>query len=135
MSDNWDQLTGFDDWSRKLDELLDASVDAIRTDSINGRVDVQKRLREFRINSPNEFSRRLDEIAGEAILDIFRATLEESLQAISARSDELQQYLRDLRAVTDTNRRAASFINLESPAAIATSLTDAMAAVKGALGL
>ncbi len=72
----------------------------------------------------------MDEIAGDAIDDIFRATLEESLQSIANRSSALDGYIRDIQAVTQTANRQASLISLETPRTIAVGLTEVMGEIK-----
>ena len=131
MSINWDDYKGFEDWSGLLDQLLDEATAAIKVDDIDKRVEVQKKLRLFTRKSPNEFSRKLDEIATQAINDIFMQTLEESIQAISSRSSELDSYVKDIQAVTGRARRTGAIISLETPQSIAEGLTKLVGEVKG----
>ena len=131
MSINWDDYKGFEDWSELLDQLLDEATAVIKVDDINKRVEVQKKLRLFTRKSPNKFSRKLDEIATKAIKDIFMQTLNESIQAISSRSSELDSYVKDIQAVTGQAKQAGAIINLETPMSIATSLTELVGEVKG----
>lgn len=135
MGDNWDSIKGFDGWSNKLNELLEAAAACLESDDVKARVKVQKRLREFYLKSPNEFSRKLDEIAREAILNINSETTAQSLQAIVQRTNDLDQYTKDIKSITEGANRSASLISLESPQAIVNTLTDTIAAAKQIKGV
>ena len=51
---NWSTLNTFEDWAGKLDELLEAGNQALLNDDVNKQIEVQKTLRAFRKESPNE---------------------------------------------------------------------------------
>ncbi len=132
MSDNneWDAIDGFEGWAARLEQLLAEAEAAVKTDDIDRRVEVQRKLRQFRHHSPNTYCQKLDAIALQAIEDIFRATFMESLQAISQRSDELNQYVKHIRAVTEHAQRSASLINFSTPEAAVLTLTELVNSIR-----
>lgn len=54
----------------------------------------------------------------------------ESLQAISQRSDELNQYVKHIRAVTEHAQRSASLINFSTPEAAVLTLTELVNSIR-----
>jgi len=71
MSDNneWDAIDGFEGWAARLEQLLAEAEAAVKTDDIDRRVEVQRKLRQFRHHSPNTYCQKLDAIALQAIED------------------------------------------------------------------
>jgi len=128
---DFDSLRSFEDWSGALDRLLAEAERVIREGDNNERVKVQQELRAFRRKSPPTTAlTRLDAVAREAVRDIAIQSVDEALIAIADRSNELDDLILELRSAAGAANRSASLINLESPTAIATSLTETIGAFK-----
>ena len=127
---NWSTLNTFEDWAGKLDELLDAGDQALRSDDVSRQIEVMKTLRAFRRESPNDTCRRLDEIAKQAVLDMAASSLQAGIGGIAARSAELDDYLRDVNLAASETRRTASWLSLETPTEVSKSLTEMIGALK-----
>lgn len=127
---DWSNLKNFDDWASALDGLLEQGHAALRADDVNGQVEVQKLLRAFRQNSPNEYCRRLDEIAEQAVLDIAAGSVHAGIQGIAARSAELDGFVKDIRSTTVHTQRITGWLSLENPRETAKSLTEVVLAFK-----
>ena len=119
----WEDLRGFDDWARKLDELLEEARQAL--DDQASPVGIQRRLRAFRMESPlGPRFERLNRIAAKAVSDIAAQTFAQAAEGIAARSNELDDAVREIEGMAHEIRRVAGRISLESPRAIVSSLTN-----------
>jgi hypothetical protein len=114
MSINWDSLNRFEDWASALHELLAAATDSIMSGDVAERVEAQKELNNFIIQSPNAVAGELDNIAKGAINDIFQTAVDEALASISSRTAALAMHVKTVRAVTLETEAAAKSIKLES---------------------
>lgn len=123
MTIQWDSLSSFDDWSEALKKLLSDAAAAIKGQDIGMRVNVQRQLNDFIDESPNALASELDEIARRAIEDIFRATLEEALAGIAARSAELSRHVKIIDAVTTSAVKDSKSIRLETASKAVSSAT------------
>lgn len=127
---DWNSLRNFDDWANALDELLEQGHAALRADDVNQQVQVQKLLRAFRQKSPNEYCRKLDEIAERAVLDIAAGSLQTGIKGIAERSAELDGFVKDIRSTTVHTQRITGWLSLENPRETAKSLTEVVLAFK-----
>ena len=89
----WDDIEGFESWSRKLRSLLDAAADAAKQTNHDSRFAMSERLTEFVENSfPNdEKIRALDDIASKAAIGLLEQNVDERLKSIVTRNTELAQ--------------------------------------------
>lgn len=125
----FDGLTGFDDWSTKLHEILAATRQAAMSGDLASYAVALDRLVGFVDESPEELD-DLDDIAREAINDLGEQQAEQLAAAIASRSAELATLTKKVAAITGGASKSARWISLESPAAIARSLTDGLVAFK-----
>ncbi len=114
MSINWDSLSTFEDWAGTLHKLLATATDSIQSGDVTERVEAQKQLNDFIIQSPNAIAGELDNIAKNAINDIFKTALDEALAGISARTADLAMHVKTVKAVTSEAENRARSIRLES---------------------
>lgn len=114
MSINWDSLSTFEDWAGVLHELLATATGSITSGDITERVEAQKKLNDFIIQSPNAIAGELDNIAKNAINDIFITAIDEALASISSRTADLAIHVKTVKAVTQEAENAAKSIKLES---------------------
>lgn len=114
MSINWDSLNTFEDWASALHELLTTATDSIKSGDVTERVEAQKQLNDFIIQSPNAVAGELDNIAKNAINDIFQTAVDEALASIPSRTADLAMHVKTVKAVTLAAVTAAKSIKLES---------------------
>lgn len=114
MSIDFDSLDTFDDWSGALKKLLDQAAASIRSGDIAERVEAQRQLDDFTLESPNAIAAELDDIARKAIDDIFSATSDEALKSIASRSAELARHTKIIGGIAKQAQNAAKSIRLES---------------------
>ena len=113
MSINWDSLNTFEDWAGALHELLAIATDSIKSGDLAERVKAQRNLNDFIIQSPNAIAGELDNIAKNAINDIFLTAVDEALASISSRTAQLAMHVKTVKAVTLEAENAAKSIRLE----------------------
>jgi hypothetical protein len=126
MSIDWDSLNTFTDWSKTLHELLSQASQAIQSRDIDRKVGVQKELNQFIVHSPNDIARQLDDIASNAVTDIFNATFEDALSSIASRTSELTIHTKTVLAATKEAEKAAKSIRLETATKVIHSATEAV---------
>lgn len=137
MSIDWDSLKDFKDWSGALRGLLDEAREALKADDIGRRVAAQEQLNAFIDHSPNAVAGKLDEIAGQAIDDLFAGTLQEALASIGKRTAELARYTKEVGAAAADAHRDAASIRLDTARGAVDAITEAiqaMSALRTSLG-
>jgi hypothetical protein len=112
MSRDWDAVQGFEGWAAVLDELLQKAGRAAEGGSADDRRAAQDALDEFIDRSPNAVARRLDDVARDAMRDLFLATVEERVGAIAQRTAALRGYVKDVQAAAEGARQDAATIRL-----------------------
>jgi hypothetical protein len=113
---------GADGWARALAELLEQARAAAEGGALDARVKAQKDLEEFRGASPNATAGKLDDLAREAMRDLFLRGAGESATSIASRSAELKLYVKDVQGAAAGARADAAAIRM-------TSVKDAIDAV------
>ena len=124
MSRDWDSLNTFSDWSKTLHELLAEATTAIQSGDVGKRVAVQEELNRFIMHSPNTVAGQLDEIAGNAINDIFRTAVDEALASIGSRTAELSKHIKTVNAVAAEAESAAKSMRLETATKVINCATE-----------
>lgn len=124
----WDNIEGFQQWSDKLGELLNAATQAASNPDRDARFAVSSRLREFIDNSwPNDRAiRALDDIAVQAAKDLMLETIDQRLREIVGRTAEWQQIAKQFRDLSDAAGAQAASIRLEKAHRVAQSLTESV---------
>lgn len=124
----WDNIDGFQQWSDKLGELLDAAVDAARNPDREARFTVSRRLRAFIDNSwPNdEAIVTLDRIAAQTAKDLMLDTIDARLREIVGRTAEWQLIAKQFRDQAAAAGAQAASIRLEKAHRVALSLTESV---------
>jgi hypothetical protein len=128
----WDNITGFQQWSDKLDELLGAA-EALASDSgTAARLAASRRFRDFIDNSwPNdEAIKALDEIAARAAQDLMLDTVDARLREIAGRTAELRQITKQFRDQAAAVGARATEIRLQKAHRVAQSLTESVHLLK-----
>ncbi|MGV1099793.1 hypothetical protein ACUUL3_10355 [Thiovibrio sp. JS02] len=123
MSINWDSLNTFADWAAALDRLLDKASESILSGEVATRVEAQKELNRFITRSPNAIAGELDEIAREAINDIFRTAMDEALAGIASRTAALARLSKTVKAVSEEANAGAKSIRLARATTVIESAT------------
>ena len=128
---NWNELNTYGDWAGVLDRLLTDAHDAVAADDRDQKRDAQRALKEFIDNcaSPVKAS-ELDEIATQAINNIFEATLDKAMAEIGSRTAELANLTKEIKVVTDTANKDAASIRLEKARQVVSSTVQAIEALK-----
>lgn len=124
MSINWYSLITFDDWAAVLHQLLDKASESIQSGDVSKRVETQKELNSFIMQSPNAIAAELDEIAQKAINDIFQTAVDEALTGIASRTAELARHIKTVKAVTQETNATAKSIKLERATKVIESATQ-----------
>lgn len=129
----FDGIDGFDGWSAKLSELLQASQEAAQADEWPPRLVAANRLTEFMArshpNTPDILG--LDEIANQAAAGLLRQTIEERLQAIAGRQADLVRLTKKIAATAEAAQEAAASIRLERAQKAIGALTDSILQLRG----
>lgn len=128
--DEWLELNNFDDWARKLDELVAQADEAAgsNADPTNEtRRKAAARLRDFKRFSPDQY--KLDPIATKALDGLISATVSDSLRILGEAANELNEFVKPLRAITTESNKRAGWISLKTPKAIVERLTDTVDAM------
>ncbi|HEB61131.1 MAG TPA: hypothetical protein ENJ06_04830 [Phycisphaeraceae bacterium] len=122
----WDNINSLEGWQNKLQSLLTESEAAARSDDIDERLQMNRRLTEFILHShPNTPEiLRLDRIAEQARSGLMRATIEERLAELAARTGELARLNKQLRMEAEANEAIASSIRLEKATRVVKSITE-----------
>jgi hypothetical protein len=123
--DEWLDLNNFDDWATKLDELIveaDAAAGNSADPANEARRRAAARLRDFKRFSPDQY--RLDPIATRALDGLVEATIGDSLRILAEAANELDQFVKPLRAITSESNKRAGWLSLKSPRDIVDRLTD-----------
>jgi len=131
MSTDWSQFRSFEDWGRKLGELLARASQAADDASRGG---VSRELLEFADEAPaglagaGELKRR----AREAIRDLAAADLQAGLASLRSRSQDLSAQLQLIREVTAQANKEAASLKLQNLDSFIRSAGDTVAALKEA---
>ena len=109
---NFDLLITIADWAGALQQLLDDARAAIQASNQQAKLDAQTALRTFIKQSPVE-AEFLDNIALQAINDLFIAVASAALAAIAARNADLQKATKSLQDVTSKAEKDVKSIQFE----------------------
>jgi hypothetical protein len=111
----WDDIEGFESWSRKLRSLLDTAADAAKQTNHDSRFAMSERLTEFVENSfPNDAKiRALDEIASKAAIGLLEQNIDDRLKSIVTRNTELAQLSKHFDSGAEDARASAASIRFE----------------------
>ena len=107
-------VTSFDYWANRLNEILGRAQTALEDKDVAARVAVQKELGAFINQSPDLVAGQLDEIALKTINDIMFKTWDDCLLAVSQRTAELEKHVEVVQAITNTAVKDAASIKLMS---------------------
>ncbi len=130
MPRNWDDIANtYEAWADVLDLILDEARTAVSSGDATRKVAAQQELREFRNRSGNAFAKPLDDIAQNAILDIWKATVTDALQGLAQRGLELQNNMRQISAITGGLASISASIRLDRAKAAIDSLTSAVTSI------
>jgi hypothetical protein len=135
----WDNIEGFEQWSAKLGELLDAAREAARNPDIETRFTASRRLTGFIEHSwPNDQAiGALDKLAAQTAQNLMLETLDERLREISGRTAEWLLITKQMRDQTESVGQRAAEIRLEKAHRVAQSLTESvhlLQDLRGSLG-
>jgi hypothetical protein len=109
---NFDLLVTIEDWAGALQQLLDDAKAAIQANDQQARLDAQRALRKFTELSPVE-AESLDDIALEAINDLFESVAATALANIAARNAELQKAIESMKDVTSQAEKTTKSLQFE----------------------
>lgn len=133
----WDNIEGLDGWSAKLEELLEEAEQAAQRPDLESRLVLNHRFTEFIVkstpNTPEIVA--LDAIAEQTRAGLMRSTIEERLEAISARTAELARLTKKFRAQAEVAQASAASIRLERARRVVDSLTESIRALKDFRGM
>jgi hypothetical protein len=124
----WDNISGLQQWSDKLGELLDTATEAARNPDLEARFTVSRRLREFIDNSwPNDQAiAALDKIAAQTAKDLMLDSIDERLGEIVGRTAEWQLIAKQFRDQAAAAGAQSAAIRLEKAHRVAQSLTESV---------
>ena len=124
----WDNISGFQQWSDKLGELLDAAREAAHNPDSNARFAVSDRLTEFILNSrPNDQAiKALDNLAARTSQDLMLGTIDERLREIIGRTAEWHQITKQFSDQAAAAGAQAASVRLEKAHRVALSLTESV---------
>jgi hypothetical protein len=110
----FDGISGFDGWKKKLDELLAEARKAAGANDEKGLVAIADRLTEFTIESWPDTPeiKALDKIAGETATRLRKQGIEGKLDAIAARSAEVGRLAQGFDQAATANAAKAASIRL-----------------------
>lgn len=122
----WDNIEGFEQWSAKLGELLDAAKEAARDPDIETRFTASRRLTAFIEHSwPNDPAiGALDKLAARTAQNLMLETLDERLREISGRTAEWLLLAKQMRDQAESVGQRTAEIRLEKAHRVAQSLTE-----------
>jgi hypothetical protein len=128
----WDGITGFEGWDRKLNTLLAEAKEAAKETALAKRLEVSERLAQFRENSWPKIPeiKGLDEIASQTASALLTQTIDERLTAISERTAAYQRLTKEFKANTEENQAKAQSIRLQGIRSVVDSATQIIGAVK-----
>ncbi len=128
----FDNISGFDGWGTKLMALLEEAENLGANASVQDRLALSRRFRQFIVEShPNtDDIMELDAIAKEAASAVLKQGIEERLGAIAGRTAELTQLTKGVERRALQLEAAASSIRLESATRAVNSLTDSVGKLK-----
>ena len=109
---NFDLLITIQDWAGALQQLLDDAKAAIQGNDQQARLNAQTALRTFTKLSPVE-AEFLDNIALEAINDLFNSVASQALAAIASRNAELEDATKLIKNVSSQAQKDAKSIQFE----------------------
>jgi len=124
----WDNISGFQQWSDKLGELLGEAREAARNPESNARFAISDRLTEFILNSrPNDQAiKALDSLAARTSQDLMLGTIDERLREIVGRTAEWHQITKQFSDQAAAAGTQAASIRLEKAHRVALSLTESV---------
>jgi hypothetical protein len=120
----------FEDCSNLLQTLLNQAHDAVTDGDVQKKVAAQKSLKDFIDNCVSPKADELDDIATQAINNIFEATLDKALAEIGSRTAELASLTKSINAVTDAANRDAASIRLDRARKVIDTTLGAVDALK-----
>jgi len=123
-------LNVFEDCSNLLQTLLAPAHDAVAQDDLQKKVVAQKGLLDFINNCASPKANDLDDIATQAINNIFEVTLTKALAEIGSRTAELATLTKSIKSVTDVANRDAATIRLDQARKVIDSTVEAVDALK-----
>jgi hypothetical protein len=124
---NWNT---FEDCSNLLQTLLSQAHDAVVDGDVQKKVAAQKSLREFIDHCVSPKADELDDIATQAINNIFEATLDKALAEIGSRTAELASLTKAVKTVTDAANSNADLIRLDQARKVIDTTVGAVDALK-----
>lgn len=127
--DDWEDITGLDAWSAKLQELMYAGQVAASSGNTEKIGAVVRRLREFRSNCQIPPCGELDRLAEQTLERLAQSTIADSLRILGEAATELDGLVRPLQGVTSAGNRSADWISLRTPTAIVDRLGETVDAV------
>jgi hypothetical protein len=135
----WDNIEGFEQWSAKLGELLDAAREAALNPDIETRFAASRRLTGFiEYSWPNDQAiGALDKLAAKTAQNLMLETLDERLREISGRTAEWLLITKQMRDQTESAGQRAAEIRLEKAHRVSQSLTESvhlLQDLRGSLG-
>lgn len=124
---NWNT---FEDCANLLQTLLNQAHDAVADGDVPKKVAAQKSLRGFIDNCVSSKSDEMDDIATQAINNIFEATLDKALAEIGSRTAELAGLTKSLKTVTGAANSTAALIRLDQARKVIDTTVGAVDALK-----
>ncbi|MYJ94556.1 MAG: hypothetical protein F4053_02875 [Proteobacteria bacterium] len=130
----FDGIEGHDDWQAKLQELLTEARKAAKQDD-DAREAMADRLVQFVIKSlPNDdMILALDEIAGNAAVDLWKRTAEERVQAITERNAQFAGLQKQFETLATKGKTEARALRLKRVREVADGLTNTVTQLRGFL--
>jgi hypothetical protein len=110
----FDDISGFAGWRKKLDDLLAEASKAAGANDEAGLLSIADRLTEFTIASWPDTPeiKALDQIAGDTATRLRKQGIEGKLDAIAARTAEIATLAQDFDQAATTNTATAADIRL-----------------------
>ena len=127
----FDGITGFDGWSKKLEELIAEAKESADL-GVAERVAFNDRCAEFIVKSRPNIPEilELDAIAERTSDALMKAMLDERLASLSSRRMELAHLTKRLESQAAANEEAAKAIKLENILGVVDSLTESVQALQ-----
>jgi hypothetical protein len=124
----FDDINGFDGWRKKLDELLGEARSAAESNDETALLAVADRLTQFTIESWPDTTeiKALDQVAGDTATRLRKQGIEGKLDAIAARTAEVEKLAKDFDQAAQVNTDKADSIRLKRVREVIDTATSAV---------
>jgi hypothetical protein len=109
MEIKWNELASLNDWATTLKRLLGEAEKAIRASDRPAKESTKKLLLEFSRRAPF----KLRETAVNASIDLSNSIIDDALEAIAGRNQELAELVGELQDTTTDVKQSEQFINFQ----------------------